>query len=218
MIKKNLFLLSILPLLFSCSNKECECIDKALKTKLPTEYKNKVNRATFNYLGMYYSNGETEYLDSAIMILNQAIEISHTLFPAYYFKSIVYEAKGDYGSIIITVDSAIKYSYTDPNMLFFKARALDHLGMAEEADNVLESAERLYSQWIYCYPDSISFIISRIGFTAYYKGKTVAIKEINNYIKEYPNDDIIVGLKNMIENEPEDSELFRKKNELMNQL
>lgn len=111
-----------------------------------------------------------------------------------------------------------RYSYTDPNMLFFKARALDHLGMAEEADNVLESAERLYSQLIYCYPDSISFIISRIGFTAYYKGKTVAIKEINNYIKEYPNDDIIVGLKNMIENEPEDSELFRKKNELMNQL
>lgn len=211
MIKNNYFILLLFIILSSCSNKECECIDRSLKTKLPAEYKDKVNQATFNYLGMYYSNGDTEYLDSAIMLLDQAIEISHSLLPAYYFKSIVCEAKGDYGSIITTVDSALKFSYSDPDMLFFKARALDHLGFTEEADNTLEATEKLYSQWVYCYPDSINIIIAKLGFTAYYKGKTTAIQEISNYIKKYPNNEILIGLNNMIENEPEESELFRKK-------
>jgi tetratricopeptide (TPR) repeat protein len=170
-----------------------------------------VNQAVFNYLGSFYSEGEAECLDSAIVLLDRAIDFSRSLLPAYYYKSIVYQAKGDYSSIVMAVDSAIKYSYSDPEMLLFKARALDHLGRTKEADNTLIEADVLYSQWINCYPDSINLIISKIGFTAYYKGKAVAIKEINSYMKEYSDNEIIVGLKEMIENEPEESELFRKK-------
>lgn len=211
MTNKNIFvILTIVLFIYSCSNKECDCINELSTTKLPVEYKNMVNQAVFNHLGMYYSQGKPECLDSAIVLLDQAIDFSPTLLPAYYYKSIVYEAKGDYGSIVMTVDSAIKKSYSNPEMLFFKARALDHLGITEEADNTLEAAESLYSQWVCCYPDSIDLIITKIGFIAYYKGKEVAIKEINGYIKEYPNNEIIVGLKKMIENEPEESELFRK--------
>lgn len=203
-------LLVILPFVCSCSNRYCDCLKETSSKILPLEYKNLVNQAVFNHLGTYYLQGKPECLDSAIVLLDQAIDFSPTLLPAYYYKSIVYEAKGDYSSIVMTVDSARKNSYSNPEMLFFKARALDHLGITEEADNTLEAAERLYSQWVCCYPDSINLIITKIGFTAYYKGKTTAIQEINNYIKKYPNNEVLIGLKNMIENEPEDSELFRK--------
>ena len=113
-------------------------------------------------------------------------------------------------STIETIDSAMKNSYPNPDMLFSKARALDHLGRTKEADNTLIEADALYSKWINCYPDSINLIGTKIEFTAYYKGKKEALKEANKYIEKYPDNDFLVGLRDFIIEEPNGYEITRK--------
>lgn len=194
----------------SCSNKECDCLNKTASEELPEEYKNLVNKAIFEFHGKYYEENNIVYLDSALLLLNQAVRFYPKLLPAYYYKSIVYESKGDLLSTIEIIDSALKNSYPNPDMLFLKARALDHLGRTKEADNTLIEADALYSQWINCYPDSINLIGAKIDFTAYYKGKKEALKEANKYIEKYPDNDFLVGLRDFISEEPYGYEIMRK--------
>lgn len=178
---------------FTCSKKECNCIKEITSQKLPEEYKTLVNRAIFNYQGNFFVNNDTIYIDSAIFLLDKAINLFPKLFPAYYYKSVFSELKGDYYSIIETVDSATNNTYLNPDILFLKAKALDHLGKTEESDNILKEVETLYSQWISCYPDSINLIAAKIEFTAYYKGKEIALKEANSYLRKHPNNELIKG-------------------------
>ena len=95
-------------------------------------------------------------------------------------------------------------------MLFLKAKALDRLGRTKNADDILKETEALYSRWLICYPDSINLLVTKIEFTAYYKGKKAAIKEINKYIKKHPGNDLLLGYKLFLTTESEGSRLFRK--------
>ena len=209
-ITQLLFILFIF-LFCSCKNKECDCIKELTSEKLPIEYKKNVEKAIYDYQGRFYAENDTAFLDSALFILTQVIESNSMLFPAYYYKSFIYYTKGDYYLAVETVDSAIKKAYSNPDLLFLKAKALDHLNRSTEADNILKKTETLYSQWINCYPDSINLIATTIEFIAYYKGKEAALKEIEKYIRKYPNNDLFVGYKELIEDEPEGYDLFRYK-------
>lgn len=209
---KVLFCLSVLFLFsfYSCTNKDCNCLTERSSKKLPIEYKSKIDSALFYQYSKFYMDGDSCYLDSALLMLNQAIGFYPELLPAYYYKSAVYESKGDLYATIETIDSAINKAYPNPDMLFLKAKTLDRLGRTKNADDILKETDALYSLWINCYPDSINLIITKIEFTAYYKGKDAAIKEINKYIKKYPNNDLLIGYKMYLTTESEKSQLFRK--------
>lgn len=192
----------------SCSDNRCDCLEKHKLEILPSDYKDLVNQAVFNHLGKFYTERDSSYLDSAIMDLNQAIELSPRMLPAYYYKSIVYDAKRDYYATIEIIDSAINNSYQNPDMLFLKAKALDHLQRTKDAEKVLKETEKLYNQWVSCYPDSINLITTKTEFIAYYKGKEVALKEINKYIRQHPNNDFLLNYRELLEETP-NSEILR---------
>ena len=203
--------LSILLLFCSCTNNRCDCFIEHSSKEIPTEYKNKTDSALFFHRGQYFMDGDSRHLDSALFLLNQAVEFAPELLPAYFYKSLIYETKGDFSLTIETIDSAINNAYPTPDILFLKARALDYLNKTKEADIVLKETEALFSQLINCFPDSINLIAAEIEFTAYHKGKEAALNEVKKYLKKFPNNDLLIGFGDFLKEEPQESMLFRKK-------
>lgn len=195
------FMLTLMCCFSSCTDTDCDCKKKLIRQELPKDYKALVDSAVFSYLGRFYAEKDTLLLDSAIVCLNKALRINENLYPAYYYKAIVYLTEGKHQYVVDVVDSAFVFSYPTPDLYFFQGQALAQSNREQQAEDVFRQTSQSFAEWLECYPDSLVLITGELSFIAYHEGKDAASEKLEKYLKKFPDNPILLGFRNMLDDE-----------------
>ena len=212
---KNRFLIlivvfSLITLISACKNSDCDCMNAIVHQHYSDKYMSTVRMALFDHIGNYQLTKDAAHLDTAIILLDEAIKLEPMKYSAYQYKAMALYWKKEYQEVIEVVDSLHSLGYEIPDLIFLKARIYNDIGEKTNADATLAYAERTYDNWVNCFPDSIALIISKIGCTAYIHGKEAALQELNEAIKKRPEDQVLIGFKDEIQNRFEESWYYRE--------
>lgn len=200
---------SLITLISACKNPDCDCMNSIIHQQYSDKYMSIVRIALFDHIGNYQLTQDTTHLDTAIILLDEAIKLEPMKYSAYQYKAMALYWKKDYQGVIKVVDSLHSLGYEIPDLIFLKARIYNDIGETTNADATLAYAERTYDNWVNCFPDSMALIISKIGCTAYIHGREAALEELNEAIKKRPEDQVLIGFKNEIQNHFDESWFYR---------
>lgn len=200
---------SLITLISACKNSDCDCMNSIIHQQYSDKYLSTIRIALFDYIGNYQLTKDVAHLDTAIILLDEAINLEPMNYSAYQYKAMALYWKKDYQEVIKVVDSLHSLGYEIPDLVFLKAKIYDDIGETTNADATLVYAERTYNNWVNCFPDSSALIISKIGCTAYIYGKEAALEELNKAIKKRPEDQVLIGFKSEIQNHFDESWFYR---------
>ena len=199
--------------MLSCSHnslKDCDCYKDYMNQKTDQEYDSLVKVATWRYIGTYQMTNDSSLLDSAIILLDKAIEHIPVAYGAYQCKLMVLNTQRQYQEIMDIVDQLLEMGYELPDLYYIKARMFDELGEPKKADELFEKTRNLYDGWLECFPDSMALVVANVCFVSYADGKEEGLETLRQELKKHPNELILQATLMQLQEEPEDSWYFRQ--------
>ncbi len=181
----------------SCSQKKDEQ-RKEEKRKVLKECR-ALNDVAIEKLNSYYYQGnEADKLDSALVLLQRAVECDTNYFLAYANMATVLTLKGNYNSAIEVVNKLLTLTNNDPEIVVYKGMLYEKQGKRDIAKKQYTFANELYDKRIAQYPDSVEIIADKMILKAYLEGKEKALAELDRYIQKYPNSLVLQQYKEIL--------------------
>lgn len=129
----------------------------------------------------------TQLLDSADALLDEAINCSSKKLVPYSNKLSIAFIKKDFNQALMILDSMNNLSKTNYNKYDnMKAIAYEQLRMTDSARKYYNSALGFYDELIQRFPDSAEFVFERCKIIWKLKGKEPAVNEMDEFINKHP--------------------------------
>jgi tetratricopeptide (TPR) repeat protein len=147
---------------------------------------------------MFDSNQDRTLLDASLELLENCKEIDNSNQLLYYTESNIYVKQKKYEKAIISLKTIANFKQPHGNLYLQIGFLYELLNHKETSKSYYEKAKVEYLNDLEKKPDDITPMINLMFLKLFTNNKEVVLKEYENLLQEYPNNEEIMFIKNYI--------------------
>lgn len=185
-----IFLIQFLLLLYSCSSEQKKVNPEAIL--LNNQAMEIFNQTIFKPL----SESENK-LNEALFLLNKAISLDSNYLLAYNNKVNVELKLGNYNAALKTLDKIYELD-NNAETISLQGFIYEKTGQLDSANKKYIQAMEMYENQINQNPELVELKAARAFMLIFTENEKVALIEINNLLKQYPNNESAIMMEQTI--------------------
>ncbi len=141
----------------------------------------------------------SDSIEKIIEILDEAIEADPNYSTAYSNKVSFLCQLGKKLEALKVINKVLTINGTSLELRMIKAHLLESSNQLKAAEELYHEVLKSYNVLVTKYPDSLNLKVNRIYTLLFTSEKEIALLEFNKLYEKYPNNNLVLSMKNRFE-------------------